>query len=146
MASLYAEGMTNFRRSAALLALLGVSVVQAVNVPLSTPAPGTATRKAILDAVRVPTMRHFSQKLISFKVVDLKVGGGWAFVRARPLNAANEYLRQETTGAPEVWSVLHLQRGQWKVRRWAMPTDVISETWEEDFPQAPRNLWPHHRW
>ena len=138
--------MTTIRGSAALLALLGIPGAQAANVPLSTPAPGSATRQAILNAVRLPVTQTLDQKLISFVVTDLKVGGGWAFVRARPLNAANELVRDPASGAPEVWSVLQLQRGGWKVLRWAMPTDVISQAWEKDFPQAPRNLWPHNRW
>ncbi|RJF72598.1 hypothetical protein D3875_14655 [Deinococcus cavernae] len=138
--------MITFACPVALLALLGTLGAQAVNVPLASPAPGSAARQAILNAVRGPVERSFGGQHVMFKVNDLQVGGGWAFLAARPMTPAQRYLSDPRTGAPEVWAILQQQRGGWKVLRWAMPTDVISLAWEQALPQVPGNLWPHHRW
>ena len=85
--------MTTFACPVALLALLGTLGAQAVNVPLASPAPGSAARQAILNAVRGPVERSFGGQHVMFKVNDLQVGGGWAFLAARPMTPAQRPTR-----------------------------------------------------
>jgi hypothetical protein len=43
-----------------------------------TPQPGSAARKEILDAIRIPSEKHFGQAVV-FKVNTLRVTNSWAF-------------------------------------------------------------------
>lgn len=130
-----------------LVGLLSLPATQAqqVTAQVTTPLPGSATRQAILDAVRTPVGRFLGQPIIRFKVNELRVAGGWAFLQAQPMNRAGRFLSDPLSHAPEVWALLQQQQGRWQVRRWAMPTDVISEGWEQEFPKAPRGIWPQFR-
>ncbi|WP_339096283.1 hypothetical protein WDJ50_03045 [Deinococcus sp. VB142] len=128
------------------LTLALLCTAQAASPVIITPASGTPLRKAILNSLRVPVMRHLGLKLLSFKVSHLLVSGQWAFVQARPLDAAYNAVVDPLTNAPEVWALLQKTPAGWQVRRWAMPTDVVSEGWEAAFPNVPKKLWPHYRW
>src|SRR5215207_6421729 len=57
-----------------------------VNSALSQhmPAPGSAERKAIMDALRVPAKRELGKNMV-FQVGSLRVKDGWAVVSATPL-------------------------------------------------------------
>src|SRR5688500_2814594 len=48
-----------------------------------TPAPRTAERKAIADALRVPVEKKLKKSVV-FKIDHLKVQDGWAFLRGVP--------------------------------------------------------------
>lgn len=63
-----------------LLLLLCVDFVQGQY----TPQPGSAERKAIMDALRVPIKRQLKKPVI-FQVGNLRVKDGWAVISATPL-------------------------------------------------------------
>ena len=48
-----------------------------------TPGQGNPERKAVLDALRAPVEKRLRRKVV-FKVDELKVLDGWAFVRGVP--------------------------------------------------------------
>lgn len=50
------------------------------------PEKGSAERKAILDALRVPVEKQLKQPVI-FKIDHLKVQNNWAFLTGRPQNS-----------------------------------------------------------
>lgn len=129
------------------LLLVGLTLGTSVQAQtLTTPTPGSAARQAILNALRGPVGKRLGQPDIRFRVVDLQVSNTWAFVQARPMNSSSQYLFDPQSGAPEVWALLQKQGEAWKVVRWAIPTDVISETWAQELPSVPAKLWPHNRW
>jgi hypothetical protein len=67
--------------AAIFLLMLAVSqLVQADSGP-TTPPPGSAERKAICDALRVPVMKDFGVKPV-FVIQTLVVMDGWAFMAA----------------------------------------------------------------
>lgn len=88
--------------------------------PVSTPAPGSPTRRAILDALRA----KLDIKSV-FEVYHLKVAGRWAYLRCNEvvidggekqetdLTVAALFERREGT-TPARWSVVEL---------WTLPTD-----------------------
>lgn len=136
-----------------LLCALSLAPAQAQATPatalatpaLSTLAPGSADRSAVLNALRGPVGRSLGTSGVVFRVEELRVAGRWAFVRARPQDAGGHPLRPPQAG-PEVWALLERRGTAWAVVRQAFPTDVISQTWEAELPQVPRGLWPHRRW
>src|SRR5262245_22461962 len=71
-----------YRIFLAALLLSLVVMVEAQTKP-STPKPGSAERKAIMDALRVPVEKELKKKVV-FKVDHLKVLKDWAFLRGVP--------------------------------------------------------------
>ncbi|SRR6266480_551142 len=79
--------MRNLRPSAVasffiLITLLVVPALSAQNRPY-TPDKGSAERKAITDALRVPVERKLKQEVI-FKIDHLKAQNNWAFLVGTP--------------------------------------------------------------
>ena len=68
---------------AALSAIPGDSSAQAQVSATAVPAPGTAQRRAILDALR-PTIERQLGPNVEFVVRDIRIAQGWAFVNADP--------------------------------------------------------------
>lgn len=117
-----------------------------------TPAPSSAERKAILNALRKPIARELGQA-VRFRIEKLSVCRGWAFVEATP---------QKPNGKPIDWSVssyadavandacgllvhglLAKNKGRWKVRQTVVcATDVPYVTWSKDFG-APVQIFPY---
>lgn len=123
---------------------LGVLVPNSVRL---TPEP--EVRKAILDGARAEILRATKQSVI-FRVSNLRVGDGWAFLAAEPrtpqdktadwskLNPAGF----EAGAYDPVSFVLLRQNGKrWTARALALgPTDVAWEAWPQEF-KAPRGLF-----
>jgi hypothetical protein len=68
-----------FRLAVILLAISSISAQSGTY----TPKPGSAERKAIMDAARVPVESELKKKVV-FKVERLKVRAGWAFMMGVP--------------------------------------------------------------
>jgi hypothetical protein len=72
------------------LYLLAIVIVLVVGPLISsaqeviTPKPGSALRKAILNAVREPVQNELGME-VQFKVNELRTDGEWAFLNAVPL-------------------------------------------------------------
>lgn len=116
-----------------------------------TPKIGTAERKGIMDALRVPVMRELKQRVV-FKPSHLKLAGGWAFIVARPLQPNGrkvDYSRgihaeAAKSGALEDQVVGLLKRGKggWTVVAHTVgATDVPYVDWPQRFG-APKSIFP----
>lgn len=94
-----------------------------------TPAPGTAARKAILDALRADQKALTGLELI-FVVRTMKVDGNWAFVGVSP---------QSRDGAQHYEDVSALLRRSSKSRPWSVAGYVTFEA-DEDYATALQGL------
>lgn len=141
-------------RSLLFTALLGVvtamNATHAKDAP-HTPLAGSAERKAILDAARVPPERELG-KPVQFVVKQLQVLDGWAFLSAsmqgpggqpfdyhgtRYQEAAEQGLKSDNYVA-----LLKQQQGAWRVQTYSVgPTDVVWADWSTS-QGAPAALFP----
>ena len=112
-----------------------------------TPGPGSAERKAVLDALRVPVEKELKRKVV-FKVEALKLLGGWAFARGVPQQPGGKamdyrgtrYEQQEETGAFDdgFSALLRLRAGKWTVVAYNIgATDVVWIDWPEKHKAPP---------
>lgn len=109
-----------------------------------TPAPGSAERKEIMDALR-------GDQDVVFKVHYLKVHNGWAWTDTTPLDKAGKPVAEGGT------NLLHRAGGVWRV----MDLSVIPEDPDEpmesqdvtpkfvqkcvkQFPGLPADIFPKH--
>jgi hypothetical protein len=117
----------------------GVASAQEVR----TPAPGSAERKAIADALRAPVERELKQKVV-FKIEHLKVGGDWAFLRGVPQRpgggkvdyGVTPYRQRIEDGVFDDWicALLRRRAGKWQVVKYVIgATDVVYEGWDEEY-------------
>jgi len=117
-----------------------------------TPEKGSAERKAITDALRVPVQKKLKQQVV-FKVDHLNVQNGWAFLLGapqRPDGGAIDYRDTPYADAynagafgDDVMALLHKVGGQWRVVQYVIgATDVAYMGWDRRF-HAPSAIFPH---
>ena len=117
-----------------------------------TPDKGSAERKAISDALRVPVERKLKQEVI-FKIDHLKVQSGWAFLLAAPRRPDGSRLDYRDTPyadaynagmfGDDVMALLHKVGGQWRVVQYVIgATDVAYLGWDRKY-RAPSAIFPH---
>jgi hypothetical protein len=142
-------------RSRKLFAAAGMAMMFAAAAAAQgvyTPAKGSAERKAILDALRVPVERQLRQTIV-FNVEHLRVRGGWAFVGGDPQKPGGgepnyrgtPYWSARQAGAFDnnFFAVLRKTGGRWRVVTYAIGcTDVCYATWWRDHG-APRAIFPY---
>jgi len=115
------------------------------------PDKGSAERKAITDALRVPVERKLKQEVI-FKIDHLRVQNGWAFLMGAPrrpdggqIDYRNTpYAEAQKAGAFDdgVMALLHKVGGQWRVVQYVIgATDVAYIGWDRKF-RAPAAIFP----
>ncbi len=115
----------------------------------TTPKPGSALRKEVLNAFRNPIENDLNQKVL-FKVNDLRVSGRWAFINAQTLTPAqNEIDYTKTKYAEDVregffddWICALAEKvgGKWKVHVFIIgATDVPYVAWPETYG-VPRDI------
>ena len=94
------------------------------------PAPGTAERRAILDALRDEVRRRHQLEVV-FVVAELTVIGDWAWIWTRPESpdGRNHY--------EDVGGLLHRERGRWRVVEYG--ADAV-ETLKQRHPDMPDAL------
>ena len=118
----------------------------------TTPKQGSADRKALVDALRVPVEKDLKQKVI-FQIDHLKVQGNWAFMTGKPRTPAGKAINYKKTqykealeaGAFDDWiCALWKKEGKkWKVVRFAIgATDVVWDGWYQEF-KAPKAIFPY---
>ena len=139
-------------RSAVLLGLVFFAIACGVAPALAqsgvtTPKPGSAERKAILDALRVPVQRDLKMPVIFVvhkPVHDLRVKQGWAFVVAEfrhsngdPMGPA--YFAETHGGSSsDACGLLHLVHGRWRiVDHMTGPSDVYWGEWQREHHTPP---------
>jgi hypothetical protein len=134
-----------------LINLLAASVASAQSRPY-TRDKGSAERKAITDALRVPVGKRLKQEVI-FKIDHLKVQSGWAFLLGTPRRPDGgqvdyrntPYAEAQKAGAFDdgVMALLHKVGGQWRVVQYVIgATDVAYFGWDRKF-HAPSAIFPH---
>ena len=112
-----------------------------------TPGQGNPERKAILDALRVPVEKRLKRKVV-FKVDELKVLDGWAFVRGVPQQPGGKpmdysgtpYQQQRDDGAFDdgFSALLRAKGGKWSVVTYNIgATDVVWADWAEKYKAPP---------
>ena len=112
-----------------------------------TPAPQTAERKAIVDALRVPVQAKLKKSVV-FKVDHLKVQDGWAFLRGvpqrpdgKPMDYSDTpYRNQIGLGAFDdgISALLKKEGGKWVVVTYNIgATDVVYLDWPEKYKAPP---------
>ena len=117
-----------------------------------TPEKGSAERKAILDALRIPVERDLKQPII-FVTDNFKVSGVWAFVSGTPQSPSGEapnykgtkYGEAENEGAFDnnFFALLKKSAGKWKVTTYAIGcTDVCYTDWWSRY-KAPKAIFPY---
>ena len=132
------------------LALLLLCVSVRAQGPTYTPAPGSAERRAVADALRAPVERELRQKVV-FKIDALKLKDGWAFLRGvpqRPDGGKLDYGRtvyQERieNGVFDNWicALLQKREGKWRVVKYVIgATDVVYEGWDKEY-KAPSSIF-----
>lgn len=122
----------------------------------ATPPAGSAARKAILDALRVPVQKELKRPVI-FKVDHLRTQGEWAFMTGVPRQPGNKpmdyrgtvYAENRRHGVSDDWicALLRRERGsrqpRWRVVTYAIgATDVVWDGWDREY-HAPRALFPY---
>ena len=134
-----------------LITLLVAPALSAQSKPY-TPDKGSAERKAITDALRVPVERKLKQEVI-FKIDHLKAQNNWAFLMGTPrrpdggpIDYRNTaYAEAQKAGAFDdgVMALLHKVGGQWRVVQYVVgATDVAYLGWDRKF-HAPAAIFPH---
>ncbi len=118
---------------------------------LHTPASGTAERKAILDALRVPVEKELNQSVV-FVIDTIKVKSDFAFVLGQSVQPSGApidysktpYLEAVQAGAfsDEAIGLLHWSGGSWKVLIYNVgATDVAWLDWAQQYG-APQAIFP----
>lgn len=117
----------------------------------TTPAPGSADRKAIMDALR-PTFEKEIGKPIIFVVKTLRIAKNWAYWAGEPMRAPGKPVDWKKTkfkeefeeGVMDSLSLALLKKTgkKWKVVELAIgPTDFPVEEWLKTH-KAPMSLIP----
>jgi hypothetical protein len=102
-----------------------------------TPPPGSAERKAILDAYRAEWTKPDSIKDVIFVVTHLKVHDGWAWLEVNPRSADGAQQFESEQG------LLRKEGGGWKVlQRKAGTTARYFKNLKAKFPAVPTDIFP----
>ena len=114
----------------------------APHTAVSTPAPSSPERKALMDALRQQYAHDYHQAVV-FRVSWLKVGGGYAYLDGAALGANGQPAREFAPMGGAISAFYRKQNGHWKVLRWGSfgGTDLVDEC-KQKYPNAPRTLFP----
>lgn len=128
----------------AAFAVFALAATAALAVSFTSPGAGTPQRKAMLDAMR-PSIERTLGAPVEFVVEEIRVGGGWAFVRATPQRKGpGPALRNpdEEADGLHTEAVLRLQGGRWVVQEMVMgSTDVWFLGWCDKTPKGLLGQW-----
>jgi hypothetical protein len=116
-----------------------------------TPKMGSAERKAIMDAMRVPVEKALKKKVV-FKVDHIKMQNGWAFLYGVPQQPNGKKMDYRGTQWEQAikdgmfddnfCGLLRKQGGKWKVKTWRIGmTDVAWIGWDKEY-KAPKGIFP----
>ncbi|HEX6279008.1 MAG TPA: hypothetical protein VFZ49_03235 [Pyrinomonadaceae bacterium] len=139
-----------FRRVSLLVFLVTLAAFTASAQSVHTPEKGSAERKAILDALRIPVERDLKQKIV-FVTDTFNVLGTWAFVGGRPTkpDGSDPDLRGTAWEDAEdmfdnnFFGLLRKAGSKWKVTAYALGcTDVCYADWWRRY-RAPKAIFPY---
>jgi hypothetical protein len=129
------------------LVFLAVCVPSEAQKKPSTPAPNSPERKAIMNALRAPVEKQLKRKVI-FKVDELRVQNGWAFLRGVPQQPGDKamdyrgtpYDEARKAGAFDDWICALLRKkgsgskAKWRVVTYQIgATDVPYDGWDKEY-------------
>ena len=108
------------------------------------PPVGSLERKEILETLRQEVQPTLNGRAVLFKVIQLDVLDGWAFVRAQPQQPGGipmdyrgtEFQREVEDGAFEdqVVALLRSEANNWEVTKWGFGgTDVYWLHWDKTY-------------
>lgn len=142
-----------------MLRVLCLGLLMALSAPMqavadtrfSTPKMGSAERKAVLDAARVPVEKDLGQAIV-FQVKTLRVTPEWAFIYGRPVKpdgrpvdySKSIYAQDVKDGTFNEGAAVLLARegAAWRLVTYSVGFgDVVWDSWDEEFG-APAWLWP----
>jgi len=126
------------------LAAFTLAATAALAVSFTSPGAGTPQRKAVLDALRPKVEAELGVRPIEFVVEEIRVGGGWAFVRANPQRKGGGVIRNpdENMDGVHTEAILQQQGGRWVVREFGVgSTDVWFLGWCEKTPAGLLGQW-----
>lgn len=117
-----------------------------------TPEKGSAERKAILDALRVPVERDLKQKIV-FNTEYFNVSGNWAFLGGDPQSPTGGKPNYRGTRYWEAvrsdmfdnnfFAILRKSGNRWRVVTYAIGcTDVCYADWWRRH-RAPKAIFPY---
>ena len=139
--------MLKFRFAILFLAMLPLSATALAQSEPYTPKAGSPERKAIMDSLRVPVQKRLLKPVV-FKVDDLKVQDGWAFLRGVPQQPNGKPMDYTGTGYEQakkdgifddwICALLRKRGGKWEVVKFVIgATDVVYIGWDEEFKAPP---------
>ena len=117
------------------------------------PAPGSKLRKAVLDGLRPSIEKDLKQKVI-FKVDEIRVYQGWAFLHVHPLQPNGKPIDFKKTKYAEdlaegmfdgdsTYAILRQSGNKWVVKAFSIgPTDVVWIGWMDPPIKAPKKVFP----
>lgn len=106
------------------------------------PKAGSAERKAIMNALRVPVQKTTKFPVI-FRVGNLKAQSGWAFFQGSALHKDGKAIDDKFLWG-EMAALLRKTGKTWKVLHWGFATDVsIVDEAKKKYPHAPRGIFPY---
>lgn len=134
------------------LALVAGTAIGLAAQSIYTPARGSAERKTILDALRVPVERDLKQKIV-FSAEHFNVMGTWAFVGGdpqRPGGGRPDYRGTRYWDAVRddmfdnnFFALMRKTGGRWRVVTYAIGcTDVCYADWWRRY-RAPKAIFPY---
>ena len=140
------------KRSFFILVFVSISYASAIGQSVYTPEKGSAERKAILDALRIPVERELKQKIV-FAADEFNVLAYWAFVSGQPQAAdggqpdysGTRYQEAQSEGAFDnnFYALLKKTNGKWRVVTYAIGcTDVCYSDWARKY-KAPKLILPY---
>jgi hypothetical protein len=144
------DPVTTMKTSLSLfLVILSTAALALAQPGPYTPRAGSAERKGIMDAARIPVEAEFKKNIV-FKVNHLKVEDQWAFMIAipqqpdgKPAYVGTKYEAQAKAGffSNLVCVLLRKQNSKWKIVTYSIgPTDVVYEDWDRKY-KAPSAIF-----
>ncbi|MGE3465968.1 MAG: hypothetical protein AB7J13_03460 [Pyrinomonadaceae bacterium] len=141
-----------FKKMVSAVLIVGCFSAVAAAQRVYTPAKGSAERKAILNALRVPVEKELKQKIV-FAAEHFNVSGNWAFVGGDPQvpgGGMPDYRRtayQDSIDSDvfdnNFFAVLRKTGGRWRVVTYAIGcTDVCYADWWRRY-RAPKAIFPY---
>ena len=135
---------------ALLLLILLVAVIRVEAELMYTPEIGSPLRKTLMNALRQPIMKALNQSVI-FKIDELQVKDGWAFMRGQPFQPGGIPVDYSVTPHQEaIWAgafedlfyaLLRQEQDRWEVVVYVIgATDEVYKTWAKKYG-APRELF-----
>lgn len=117
-----------------------------------TPEKGSAERKAILDALRIPVEKQLKQSVV-FAADNFNVSGNWAFIGGQPRSpsggspdySGTSYAAAKSEGFFDnnIFALLKKTAGKWKVVTYQIGcTDVCYADWWKRY-KAPKAVFPY---